>query len=48
QTIAQDQDTCVVFGMPREAHKNGGAQRLVPLQDIASSVMGCLRRLEAA
>lgn len=48
QTIAQDQETCVVFGMPREAHRNGGAQRLVPLQDIASSVMGCLRRLEAA
>jgi two-component system chemotaxis response regulator CheB len=39
RTLAQDEDTSVVFGMPREAFVNGGAERLVPLWDVASNVM---------
>jgi two-component system chemotaxis response regulator CheB len=38
-TLAQDEDTCVVFGMPREAIRQGAAQEVVPLQHIG-------RRLE--
>ena len=34
-TIAQDEKSCVVFGMPREAIKIGAADDVVPLQDIA-------------
>lgn len=34
RTIAQDEKSCVVFGMPREAYVCGGAERLVNLSDI--------------
>ena len=39
RTLAQDEGTSVVFGMPREAFGNGGAELLVPLGDVASNVM---------
>jgi len=38
-TIAQDEATCVVFGMPREAIRLGAASRVVPLSQIASSLL---------
>lgn len=34
-TIAQDEATSVVFGMPREAIALGAAQRVLPIQDIS-------------
>lgn len=34
RTIAQSEDTCVVFGMPREAIKLGAAQHVVDLGEI--------------
>ncbi|HZW25702.1 MAG TPA: chemotaxis response regulator protein-glutamate methylesterase [Gallionella sp.] len=34
-TIAQDEATCVVFGMPREAIALGGAAEVLPLQNVA-------------
>jgi len=36
QTIAQDEDSCVVYGMPREAVKLGAACQVLPLSEIAS------------
>ncbi|WP_005037995.1 protein-glutamate methylesterase/protein-glutamine glutaminase [Holophaga foetida] len=33
-TLAQDEATCVVFGMPKEAIKLGAADRIVPIQEI--------------
>ena len=39
QTIAQDKDSCVVFGMPHEAIKLGAAQKTVPLQSIPSTAL---------
>lgn len=38
-TIAQDEDTCVVFGMPKEAIKLGGAKSILPLDKIAAEVI---------
>ena len=32
-TLAQDEETCVVFGMPKEAIKRGAVERVVPLGD---------------
>jgi two-component system chemotaxis response regulator CheB len=39
QTLAQDEASCVVFGMPREAIKRGAAQRTVPLEAIAREIV---------
>jgi two-component system chemotaxis response regulator CheB len=39
QTIAQDEATCAVFGMPRAAQRLGAVDRLVPLPQIAAAVM---------
>lgn len=38
-TVAQDEATCVVFGMPNEAIKMGGVDRVVPLERIAYEVI---------
>jgi two-component system, chemotaxis family, protein-glutamate methylesterase/glutaminase len=38
-TIAQDEDSCVVFGMPKEAIKLGAADRVLPLEQIAAEMM---------
>jgi len=37
-TIAQDEKTSVVWGMPGEAVKRGAAQKVVPLDQIPSSL----------
>jgi two-component system chemotaxis response regulator CheB len=42
RTVAQDEASCVVFGMPREAIALGAAERTVPLNGIASAVLGML------
>jgi two-component system chemotaxis response regulator CheB len=38
-TLAQDEDSCVVFGMPKEAIKLGAAQRVLPLGLIAQALI---------
>jgi two-component system chemotaxis response regulator CheB len=38
-TIAQNEATCIVFGMPREAIRRGAAKLVTPLDSIASTVM---------
>lgn len=38
-TIAQDKETCVVFGMPAEAIKAGAVDCTLPLGDIADEVI---------
>lgn len=42
-TIAQDEASCVVFGMPQEAIKRGAACTVLPLQDIAGLVLAKCR-----
>ncbi|MGA8134405.1 MAG: chemotaxis protein CheB, partial [Pseudomonas gingeri] len=39
-TVAQDEASCVVFGMPREAIKLGAAKRVLSLQDMHLAVLG--------
>lgn len=38
-TIAQNEDTCVVFGMPRAAIELGAVDEICPLQDIAGAIL---------
>ncbi|MDA3892011.1 MAG: chemotaxis response regulator protein-glutamate methylesterase [Salinivirgaceae bacterium] len=38
-TIAQNEKTCIVFGMPKEAIKLGAANEILPLNQIANRVL---------
>jgi two-component system chemotaxis response regulator CheB len=38
-TIAQDEATCVVFGMPNEAIKRNAVDRVLPLEGIARAIL---------
>jgi len=42
RNIAQDEASCVVFGMPKVAYEKGGAEKLVPLENIAAKVISML------
>ncbi|HAS81510.1 MAG TPA: chemotaxis response regulator protein-glutamate methylesterase [Verrucomicrobia bacterium] len=39
RTFAQDEASCVVFGMPKVAWERGGVERLVPLSQMADAVL---------
>ena len=39
QTVAQDEESCVVFGMPKEAIKRGGVARTLPLTAISHEIL---------
>ncbi len=41
-TIAQDEESCIVFGMPKEAIHIGGACEVLPLQGIARHTLDYL------
>lgn len=43
-TIAQDEATCVVYGMPREAVQAGAVEESLPLPGIAPAIEKALRR----
>ena len=40
RTVGQDEDSCVVYGMPREAVKLGCVSRELPLERIAYEIVG--------
>ena len=39
RTVAQDEETCVVYGMPKEAVKCGAVERSVPLSAIGREIL---------
>lgn len=39
RTMAQDEESCVVYGMPKEAVKRGGVEKSVPLKGIAREIL---------
>lgn len=43
RTIAEDQSTCVVFGMPKSAIATGKVDKVVPLPRIADEIVSMLR-----
>jgi two-component system chemotaxis response regulator CheB len=43
-TVAQDEKTCIVFGMPQVAIKMGAVDRILPLESLAGAVAGFARR----
>lgn len=44
-TIAQDEASCVVFGMPKEAIKLGGVDKILPLSEIPSAIVAYVCKL---
>ena len=48
RTAAQDEASCVVYGMPKEALKHGGVQQVVSLEDVPSWLMQAARAPVAA
>jgi two-component system chemotaxis response regulator CheB len=42
-TMAQDEASCIVFGMPKEAIKCGAVNKVLPLQGIAGAILVCAR-----
>jgi two-component system chemotaxis response regulator CheB len=42
-TIAQNEESCVVFGMPREAIKLGGAEKILHLDQIADEIVNLVK-----
>jgi len=47
RTLAQDEKSCVVFGMPKEAIRLGAAEQVVPLGAMAGRIMGAVSAREA-
>jgi len=39
RTVAQDEESCVVFGMPKEAIKRGAVEKTLPLNTLAREIM---------
>jgi two-component system chemotaxis response regulator CheB len=39
RTIVQDEETCAVFGMPKEAIENNAADHVLPIDKIAKNIM---------
>jgi two-component system chemotaxis response regulator CheB len=48
ETIAEAEESCVVFGMPKEAIARGGAVHVASLLAIPDLVFECLSRLDRA
>jgi len=46
-TLAQDEESCVVFGMPKEAIKQGGAEVVLPLENVTEQLIkfACANRM---
>jgi two-component system chemotaxis response regulator CheB len=42
-TVAQDEESCIVFGMPKEAIDHGGVMKVLPLNRIAAEITAYAR-----
>lgn len=47
RTIAQDESSCVVYGMPKEAVAHGGAEFVLPLSAIPTKLVSLVREVGA-
>jgi two-component system chemotaxis response regulator CheB len=45
-TIGQDQASCVVYGMPREAALVGGVEEVASLDKVPAALLAKLRQLD--
>jgi two-component system chemotaxis response regulator CheB len=43
RTVAQDEKSCIVFGMPKEAIKLKAAEKVVPLNQMGKTIVNLIR-----
>ena len=43
-TVGQDEETCVVYGMPKEAVRLGAVDKVLSLSDIPAAILGKINR----
>lgn len=48
RTLAQDEASCVVFGMPKAAIETGAVDQIVPLSHMPQAILNSLRARQAA
>jgi two-component system chemotaxis response regulator CheB len=48
RTIAQDEESCIVFGMPKHAISRGAADEVAALDEIPSRILKGSRRRRIA
>lgn len=48
QTLGQDEESCVVYGMPRAAFELGAVDKLVPLDKMPFEILNCLAAKKSA
>jgi two-component system chemotaxis response regulator CheB len=46
-TLAQDEPSCVVFGMPRHAIERDAVDATLPLEGLPAAILGGVRRSPA-
>ena len=46
-TVCQNEDTCVVYGMPRAAVQLGAADKILPLEAIPEAMIQQLEKVKA-
>lgn len=46
-TVAQDRESCIVYGMPKAATLIGAASRVLPLREMATHFEGLIRQMAA-
>ena len=44
RTMAQDERTCIVYGMPRAAVEAGAVGQLLPVEDISAAILNEVRK----
>jgi len=44
RTLAQDEDSCIVYGMPKEAAEQGAVEKIIPLSEIAKAMIDLASR----
>jgi two-component system response regulator WspF len=44
RTVAQDEKTCIVYGMPRAAVETGAAAQVLPVEDISGAILSEVRK----
>lgn len=45
RTLAEDQTTCVIYGMPKAAAENGAAQQIVKLDDMPAAIAASAKEI---